>query len=51
MGALVQKWGAVHSHKSIWDFKSEIGSQHLGDFMLVEIISLWDHYVNIMFHY
>ncbi len=51
IGALIQKWGAIHLHKSLWDFKSEIGSFHLSDFVLVEVISLWDDYVNIMFHY
>jgi hypothetical protein len=48
---LVQKWGAIHCPKSLWDLKSEIGALHLSDFTTVKVISLQGHYVNIMFHY
>jgi hypothetical protein len=37
---LIQKWGAIHWPKSLWDVKSEIGSLHLGDFTLDKVISL-----------
>jgi hypothetical protein len=37
---LVQNWGAIHSPKSLWDIKSEIGLLHLNDFTLVKVISL-----------
>ncbi len=36
---LVQKWGAIHWPKLLWDFKTEIGSLHFSDFKMVKIIS------------
>jgi len=38
--ALLQKWGEVHYHKSLWDLKSEISSLHFSDFIFVKVISL-----------
>ncbi len=38
--ALLQKWGAIHQPKSLWDFESEISSLHFTDFTLVKVISL-----------
>ncbi len=34
-----KKWGVVHWLKSLWDFFNEIGSLHINDFTLVEVIS------------
>ncbi len=47
---LVQEWGANLWPKSIWDFKSEISLLYFNNFTLIKLISLYDHYVNIMFH-
>ncbi len=45
MPSLIQKWGAVHWVKLLWDVKSEIGSLHLNDFT---INSLCKHHVSIL---
>jgi hypothetical protein len=42
---LLQKWGAVHQPKSLWDFKSEITSLHFTNFI---IISLCKHHVSLL---
>jgi hypothetical protein len=37
---IIQKWGAIHWPKSLWDLKNEIDSLHLNDFNLIKVISL-----------
>jgi len=40
INSLVQKWGVVHSPKSLCDLQNAIGSLYFNDFTLVIIISL-----------
>ncbi len=37
---LIQKLGAIHQPKSLWDFKSEINSLPFTNFTMLKIISL-----------
>ncbi len=49
---LVQKWGAIHWLKSLWDFKSEIGSLHFSGFILIKnyfiMGSLYKHHISLL---
>ncbi len=34
---LLQKWGAIHYFKSLWDFLNEKSSLHFNDFTLLKL--------------